>query len=260
LFSHGLLVPALPTLTVPLLTGFASFTLFFQREGRERRRLARAVGTYLPRPALNRILDRLDAGVLEGESLEIVAVFSDVANYTAISELLTPTGVVALLNRHFAAITDAAVAEGGWIEGFVADLVVTYWPVTPGSGIESAADAERAAWRAAHGMLASRTALLADLDQVLGEQHVRGDRETVLRRIRELFDYGVGIFRGPAVMGDVGSRHLRKFGVLGDTLNTASRIVRSGCSPLIASRLPWCDSTRNSPRDSPSFHRRANPK
>ena len=235
LLGRGLFAPALYALLAPALTGLGTLATFITSEGRERRRLSRALGAYLPRPALSRILERGESGILAGEQLELVAVFSDVTSYTAISELLTPAGVVALLNEHFTAVTDAAVAEGGWIEGYVADLVVTYFPVLPGSGIATAAEASERAWRAARQMLAGRDRLLARLDDILPPDAVKGDRAASLAKIRSLFDYGIGLHRGPAVLGDLGGKHLRKFSAMGDTMNAASRI--EGLTRKLGTRL-----------------------
>jgi class 3 adenylate cyclase len=217
-------VPALPALFALVGTAIAATGTRLTTESRARRRLARAVGTYLPKPALNRILKRLDAGVLEGETVVAAVLFSDITGYTSIAERLTPAGTIALLNRHFQHLTDVAVAEGGWIEGYVGDQVVAYWPAIAGTDVPTPEEASRRAFAAALAILNLRATMLGELDGVLRDDMLRGERAEVLAHIRATFGYGIGVHAGPVVLGDMGSAHLKKFGIIGDTMNATSRI------------------------------------
>jgi adenylate cyclase len=149
--------------------------------------------------------------------LEVAVLFSDVRNYTRLSEGLEPEEVVELLNEWFAAATRAIRRHGGVVDKFIGDAVMALFGV-PKPREDAAADAVRAA-------LTMRDALSA-----LNLRHkALGGRELRV---------GIGIHTGPAVVGQIGS-HLRKsFTAIGDTVNTASRLESAtkdypGCDILI---------------------------
>ena len=140
---------------------------------------------------------------LIGEERVVSVLFSDIRNFTPFSEAHSPREVVALLNEYFTAVVPQIEREGGTIAQYSGDgLMVVFGAPAPQPD-----DALRAV-RAAVAMV-RRVHELEARWKALGA---------------EGFRIGVGVHRGRAVMGAVGSPQRLDYTAHGDTVNTASRL------------------------------------
>ena len=137
---------------------------------------------------------------LAGEEIEATVLFSDIRNFTPLSESLPAPELVRFLNTYFSHVTQPIMDRGGVINKFIGDAVMAIF--SPVFGLE---DHVEAAVRASLDM---RTAL-ADFNRT-------GEYPPVLA--------GVGIHTGRLVAGNVGTDRRMEYTVLGDTVNVASRI------------------------------------
>ncbi len=168
---------------------------------RERERLHDAFGRYVT-PELAR--EVAQHGVrLGGETVQATVLFADIRGFTALSERMIASQVVDLLNRYFAAVEPVIEAEGGWINKFGGDSLLAVF----GAPI-MLADHTRCAVRAALGLRAA-------LAQFNAQQQASGG---------PLLEIGMGIDTGEVVAGSVGSPNRMEYSVIGDTVNTASRV------------------------------------
>lgn len=151
---------------------------------------------------------------------EVTVLFSDIRDYTKLSEGLPPEEVVELLNEWFAEAARAVRRHGGVIDKFIGDAVMALFGV-PEERPDAAADAVRAA-------LALRDALAARnlRHKALGGHEVR---------------IGVGLHTGAAVVGFIGSHLRRSYTAIGDVVNTASRLEsetkKHHCDILISAEV-----------------------
>lgn len=201
--SLGLVVPIASLLSFILIAAMLQITYGFFVEQRNKRHLSQIFSQYIP-PALVEEIDASGAQVsLEGESREMSVLFSDVRNFTTISEGLNATELTRLMNEFLTPFTGAIQAHRGTIDKYMGDAVMAFW----GAPL---ADAEHA-----------RHALLAALD--------------MLRVVRELdtpfgargwpkIRVGVGIASGPMNVGNMGSEFRIAYTVMGDTVNLGSRL------------------------------------
>jgi adenylate cyclase len=145
----------------------------------------------------------------------VAVLFVDIVGFTRMAEHLGPEAVVTMLRQFHERMTAQIFACGGTVEKYIGDAIFAVFGL-PEPGPEDAANA----LRCAELMIAA----LADWNS---------------ERSREglpLLGIGIGLNYGPAVVGDVGSEHSLSFTVIGDTVNTASRLqglTRSLKTPLV---------------------------
>lgn len=171
---------------------------------REVRRLDAAFRPYLPSVVAEGIRQREpDVARLGGEEREVSVVFADLAGFTTFSETRSPTEVIGMLNEYWGAVVPAIDAAGGVIEQFAGDGVMAIF--------NAAADQPDHARRAARAGLA-----IVEAGRPLADAHPHWPI------------FRVGINTGLAVLGNVGSDARRGFAAIGDTINTAARLMAAG--------------------------------
>ena len=182
----------------------------------ELRRLDASFQPYLPSVVAERIRRRGTPGAaLPGEERIVSVLFADLAGFTTFSETRSATEVLEMLNTFWAAVVPAIDAEGGVIEHFAGDGVMAIF----NTGGDQPDHARRAAAAARAIVRATRPIATS-----------RPDWPT----------FRVGVNTGPAVLGDVGSAERRSFSVIGDTTNTAARLMTAAePGEIVAGRATW---------------------
>ncbi len=118
---------------------------------------------------------------------------------------MAPEAVVAMLRDYHERMTATIFACGGTIDKYIGDEIFAVFGV-PETNADDAANALRCA-----------DMMLSALDCWNEERQARGEPRLAI---------GIGLNYGQAVLGDVGSEHSFSFTVIGDTVNTASRLQR----------------------------------
>ncbi len=147
----------------------------------------------------------------------VAVLFADIVGFTRMSEAMPPEAVVAMLRQLHDRMTAQIFACNGSIEKYAGDEIFAVFGI-PEAGPNDAADALNCAVQ----MLDA----LADWNR---ERETAGDPPLAV---------GIGINYGPAVFGDIGSEQSLAFSVIGDTVNTASRLqglTRTLQTPLVVS-------------------------
>ena len=177
--------------------------------------ISRLLGTYVSEEVKERLLG---GGLnLEGEEKDVAVLFSDLRDFTSLSEEMAPRTVVQILNLYFARMVAVISEEGGVVDKFIGDAIMAYF----GAPVELA-NARESAARAAHRMRAELTDLNKTFASEFGIQ----------------LQSGIGLHYGPVVIGNIGSPTRKDFTIIGDTVNIAARLeglTRSMQSPIILS-------------------------
>jgi adenylate cyclase len=199
-------------------TGIAVETLRLAEERRRRRALERQrtnLGRYFPPTVVER-LAASDAPRDLDRTHEATVMFVDLVGFTRTAETLSPAAAMGLLRGFHTLVERIVFAHHGMVDKFIGDGVMACFGV-PDPTPAAPADALRCAFD-----------LLAALDRPVEA----GDGTAHSLKV------GMGIHRGPVLMGDVGGATQLQFTVVGDAVNVASRLealTRSSGTALIAS-------------------------
>jgi len=167
----------------------------------------RAFETYVPRSLVTRLIGKSHDRDVISEEREVTVMFTDIENFTTMSENHPASEVAAFLNEHFALLGTCVEAEGGTIDKFIGDALMAFWGA-PDAQDDAAARACRAAQAIAHAVEADNAKR-----QATGKPPIR------LR---------IGIHSGPVVVGNVGWPGRINYTIVGDTVNTCQRLESMG--------------------------------
>ena len=203
----GLFILVVPTLAVFLLGGLFSLGFDFALERMQRVRTRRTLERYVSRNLVNEILENPATyhETVRGVRREAIILFSDIADFTTISEKTEPESLVRQLNEYLSAMTAVVFEHEGTLDKFIGDAIMAVWGNVQSHG---AVEDARLAARAALAMRKSLGAL---------NEHWRA------RGIEE-FKSGIGLNQGEVIVGNIGSEQKMDFTVIGDAVNLASRI------------------------------------
>jgi adenylate cyclase len=187
-----------------------------QEAAREVRRLDEAFRPYLPSAVAEGILTGTAAvSGLGGRERVVSVLFADLAGFTTFSESRSPTEVLAMLNEQWAVVVPGIDRTGGSIEHFAGDGIMAIFNAN-GSQPDHAQRAARAA------------AAIVSAGRAVVASHPGWP---VFR---------VGINTGPAVVGTVGAAERHSFATIGDTINTAARLMAAGDPGMVVvGRATW---------------------
>lgn len=170
-------------------------------EESQRQSLNRLFGQYVSDDVRDKVVR--EGGLTSGERHVVAVLFSDLRGFTTWSEQTKPAEVVERLNQYFDRMVAAIDANGGTVDKFIGDAVMAvFGGVRP---LERPADAALAAARAMREELAR-----------LNEQWTRAGLPPL--------DNGIGVHFGEVLQGPIGAANRKEFTVIGDTVNTASRL------------------------------------
>ena len=180
----------------------------------------RSFKKYVPAEVVTRLLHLQKEAVIEGERRELTIFFSDIADFTRISESLSAEALVAQMGTYLEDITRALRAGAGTVDKFIGDSVMAFW----GAPSPLPDHAERAC----------RAALLA-------QASIRRLNQAWVEHGQEPLHTRMGIHTGEAIVGNVGFEGRMNYTVIGDSVNLASRL--EGLNKVYGTRILISGST-----------------
>jgi adenylate cyclase len=209
----------LPTATLTVnYAVIVSYRFFF--EERERKRVHGAFAQYVAPSVIKQLLDRPELMRLGGEERELTAMFSDIRNFTGISEGMTPAALVDLLNEHLSEMTEVIFYYWGTLDKYIGDSIMAFW----GAPYPQPDHGERACQAGLE--------MLRTLKKAQARWQAQG---------KPNLNIGIGINTGPMLVGNMGSKRRFNFTVMGDNVNLASRL--EGLNKTFGTRLIVSETT-----------------
>lgn len=198
-----LFLPVGAILATAAFSLLASSAAAGRRHWLERQYLTKTFSGYVSPQVLKGILAGTLAAGKAGQRQQVCVLFSDIRDFTTLSENLSAERVVELLNNYFDRMAHIVHRHGGLVDKFMGDGMMTLF------GVPTTLQCpEKNALEAAHEML-------LELDDLNAEF-----RATGLPEIR----IGIGLHSGEAVIGHLGSRERHEYTAIGDAVNVASRV------------------------------------
>lgn len=139
----------------------------------------------------------------EGSKKNVAVFFSDIRGFTDFSERHSAEEVVEMLNSYFEIMVKIINEYGGVVDKFIGDAIVAVWGVPN----ETPNDCHKA--------------VMACLE-MRSQLHLYNEKR--IKENKEIVKIGMGLNWGPAISGTIGSTERLEYTVIGDTVNTASRI------------------------------------
>lgn len=208
--------PLLPVVSGSLawlggLGGMTSMALW--RERTERNTLMRLFARHVSQPVAEQIWRERDTFMAGGrpkaQELTATVLFSDIEDFTPVSERLGPVALMAWLEGYMERITGIITAHGGLVLRFIGDAVLAVYGAPIARTSEAEIDADAAA------AVRSALAMAAAIDEINRELTQRGLPPIKVR---------IGIHTGPLVAGSLGGAEHVEYSLVGDTVNTAARL------------------------------------
>jgi adenylate cyclase len=211
LYNHfNVLVQIASPLLVWFLSGILVLAYDYFVELFERTRVRRTLERYVSRNIVKELLENPDAHIHneEGARMPVTVLFSDLRGFTTMTENADSAQLVRQLNEYFTEMVRVVFKYEGTLDKFIGDAVMAVWGNMLSEGPAQDARNARNAVSAALAMKQSLARLNADWQS---------------RGIPPLA-FGIGINHGEAISGNMGSHEKMEFTVIGDAVNTASRL------------------------------------
>jgi adenylate cyclase len=187
-----------------LIPGAVTGTYRYGVQYRQFRYVQRFFKSYVNPHVLQQILDDPKSAFFEGRRVTVSVMFTDIRNFSTLSEALDPQQVVSGLNRYLAQMTEAVVRVNGYMNRFVGDGILAIF------GAPNALPDD--------GALSAVECGLEMLDRLR-----RLNVSEMFPGIAEI-RIGIGVHTGEAVVGNIGCYQKMDYAITGDTPNLASRI------------------------------------
>ena len=177
--------------------------LHFYQSNKEKKKIKGTFSRYLAPSIVNDLLKNPEKLRLGGEKKNITVFFSDVRDFTSISEKLTPEQLTLCLNKYMTMMTNTLFEHNGTLDKYIGDAMVAYW----GAPVEL----ENHSYWALKGAIAMIERLPA-----INEEFAREGFPT--------FKHGIGLNTGDCSVGNMGSNQIFSYTALGDNMNLGARL------------------------------------
>ncbi|HKU08840.1 MAG TPA: adenylate/guanylate cyclase domain-containing protein [Bradyrhizobium sp.] len=193
---------------------------------RRNERIRETFGRYIDPKVVEGLIDRPEVALTQGQRRVMTILFCDMKGFTAMSEGMTPQGLVKVVNCYLSTMSEPIRSHRGIIDKYIGDAIMAYW----GPPFIDEVDQARFSCAAAVDMAERVPSLRTQLPELLG-----------MRSIPVECDIRIGIATGEVLTGSIGSEFMMSFTVMGDAVNLASRL--EGANKVYGTRVLIAEGT-----------------
>lgn len=175
---------------------------------------------YVPAELVRQLIATDQVAIVGGQRRQITVFFSDVADFTTISESLTPNELTEQLSEYLSVMTDTVLKYKGTVDKYIGDSVMAFW----GAPVDVENPAELAALAA------------LECKSKCAELNARWIKEG-----KKPFHTRIGLNSGEIIVGNMGSSQRLNYTIIGDDVNLASRL--EGLNKIYGTQILLSQST-----------------
>lgn len=205
------LLPVTTPFCAGLSTSFVGLAAMVVIEQKAKGKLKGMFGSYVSSDLVDQMIESGEEPSLGGEETSITAFFSDVQSFSSFSELLTPTGLVDLMNEYLTAMTNILQQERGTLDKYIGDAIVAMY----GAPIPMQD----------HAYQAVKTAILMQQKQIELREKWKYEAEKwgKCHGLVSQMQTRIGCNTGTATVGNMGALDRFNYTMMGDMVNLAAR-------------------------------------
>ncbi len=217
-----LILDFVPIAVVITTIGFINILQKVLLEQQEKKKIKNIFSKYINPYVMEELLSDSSSLVkLGGVKRVITVMFTDIRNFTTISEQLQPEEIVCLLNEYLEVMSELILKYNGTVDKYIGDSIMCFWnaPLLQPDHAESA--------------VKCAINMLSELEKL--------NQKFVLEK-KPKIAVGIGINTGEAIVGNIGSTKIMEYTAIGDTINTASRLqelTKEYHTPIILSEFTY---------------------
>jgi len=219
MFDRGVILNMLYPFLAIIAAYVASIAYMYFTEIKEKQKIKGMFGKYVSPDVVNALTKNPELAHLGGKKKVITVLFSDIKDFTTISEQMDPAALTNQLNQYLDLMTKVVIRNGGTLDKFEGDAIMCFW--------NAPLDEPN------HAILACKTAL--EMKEALKKfLHPQWQKDNAVpgndlgSSIKKpLLDFRVGIATGEAIVGNMGSTERFDYTVIGDTVNTGARLEQA---------------------------------
>lgn len=233
LFYFHIIFPILYALIGFTLTLVTMLSYHYVIESKEKRFIRNSFQHYLSGDVIEQLVNHPEKLRLGGERRKVSILFSDMRDFTSISESMTPEELTIFMSEYFTGISDIVMDKRGVIDKYIGDAIMAFW----GAPLDNPRHAEDAC----------RTAL--SIKKKLEEHN-----KISVAKGKPVINIGVGINTGEVVVGNMGSLKRFNYTIIGDDVNFTSRL--EGLNKEYGTSCIISESTKEEIKDVLDLHAR----
>ena len=200
--SHGVLGVVNPQKSVRILSTIAKQVNLVLSENWKQSQIKNVFSNYVSPEIIEMMLRNKEKDYLQTKKEEITVLFSDIRGFTKLSEKVPAEKIVEMMNEHLNIMTEIILKNKGMVDKFIGDAIMAVWGVP--------------VYQESHAF----KAINAGFEMQKAQKKL--ERKYAKEGLK--FVMGVGVNTGEAIVGNIGSNLKMDYTVIGDMVNTASRI------------------------------------
>jgi len=225
-FDTGLIMNMIYPLLSITLVYIPLVVIYYLTEEKSRKWITSVFGKYVSPVVIDNLIKNPDKINLGGEKRNITIFFSDIRDFTPISEKLEPEDLVKLLNEYLTEMTSIIGKDQGLVDKYMGDAIMAFW----GAPLDQPNHAEMAC-----------SSSLEMLEKLKGLQKKWKSQDI------PSFDIRIGLNSGDAIVGNMGSSKRFDYTAIGDNVNLASRL--EGLNKYYGTKILITENTKKSVKD-----------